>query len=475
MKFLIFFAAIVVLSGCGHRENVEESVGSAEAENFYIRVLIGTSGFEGLVHEDVKITSGGNFFVQGCDEIRRFSAGEIFQASDWDCEFFNVLTENRRDKLEIIGLRRNWGGVYPKYRGVFEISRRSNGFTIVNELRLEEYLYSVVPSEMPAYHGIDAAKVQAVTARTYAVHQVQMNLFSEFGAHVDDSVISQVYNNIPENDISTKAVRMTRGRVLTYNGEIIIANFFSTSGGTTANFGEVWAVGDVFPSNTPEFLRARAQFFETEWFCANETSLRTEEAAAVFFRSTEIPGFDKNFPWFRWQVTMTTDELSQRINQNLVTRQAVNPALIQVNCCCCCDFQNGGHQTIGQLQHMEVTRRGQGGNIMEMIFYGTTATARVQTEFNIRALLNPGDIPVIRHDGSKSGRLTLMPSAFFTMELAHGNEALQAVTFFGGGHGHGVGMSQFGANTMANRGHPFDEILLWYYTNVTFAHMADIL
>jgi len=59
-----------------------------------------------------------------------------------------------------------------------------------------------------------------------------------------------------------------------------------------------------------------------------------------------------------------------------------------------------------------------------------------------------------------------------------------AITFFfdaesislqTGGHGHGVGMSQFGANTMANRGHPFYEILLWYYTNVTFARMSEVL
>ena len=99
---------------------------------------------------------------------------------------------------------------------------------LINELALEEYLYAVVPSEMPTYYGIEALKVQAVCARSYAYRHLLANSLSRYGAHVDDSVSYQVYNNIPENEESVLAVKDTYGRVIEYEGEIITAYYFST-------------------------------------------------------------------------------------------------------------------------------------------------------------------------------------------------------------------------------------------------------
>ncbi|MCL1878071.1 MAG: hypothetical protein FWF80_04370, partial [Defluviitaleaceae bacterium] len=205
-----------------------------------------------------------------------------------------------------------------------------------------------------------------------------------------------------------------------------------------------------------DFLRARGQIFEPMY-----VDLRTEAGAATFFRNTEISAVDENFPWFRWQITMTTEELSDRINAKLAERQAANPALIHV-----IDINDDPTDypavSIGYLKHLAVTRRGQGGNVMEMIFYGSDATVRVQTEFNIRTLLNPGDIPVVRHDGTFSQNLTLLPSAFFTIEQ-HSVKSLYAVTFFGGGNGHGVGMSQNGVRALLDMGLNYAQILNHYY------------
>jgi stage II sporulation protein D len=411
-------------------------------EPTFIRVVIGNSTFDDLVHESVEITGTGAFTVRGGERVARFEAGEIFRVARgenvdfWGGLRFYIAPDSLEERLEIIGLRRNWaGGAYPRYRGVFEISPSLNdGFVIVNELPMEQYLYAVVPSEMPSYHGVEAAKVQAITARTFAYHQFYANRFREFGAHVDDSVISQVYNNIPENEISREAVRATRGLVLMYDGEIILANYFSTSGGTTANFGEVWAVGTQFPSDTPPFLRAASQVKGFEF-----GDLRREDVASAFFRNTEIEGIDAQFPWFRWQVHMTVEELSERINL---------------------------HHQVGTLRYMEVTKRGQGGNIMEMIFHGDYHHARVQTEFAVRTALNPRDIPVVRHDGSSSGVLSLMPSAFFTFDLHFDDGVLQAATFFGGGNGHGVGMSQNGVRALLDMGFSYREVLKHYYRGV---------
>ena len=435
-----------------------------------IRVVIGTSNFAGLVHDSVTITSTGEFTVRGHNNREEtIPAGQHFTVSPTkNSDLWGGLrlyiTPSEDHRLEIVGLQRNWpSGQSPRYRGVFEISHyNGGGFLIVNELPLEEYLYAVVPSEMPTAHGPEAAKVQAITARSFALHQFYQNAFRAYGAHVDDSVISQVYNNIPETDISVDAVNSTRGQVLTLDGQLVIANYFSTSGGTTANFGEVWARGDMFPSETPPHLQSQPQF--TAEFDPGD--LRDEHNVDAFFRRHDIPAIDRQFPWFRWQTTLTAAQLSAGINANIAARQAANPAMIQV-----LDANgqptNAAVQSIGQLTGLEIVSRGRGGNIMEMILTGTDATVRVRTEFNIRSLLTPGAVPVTRHDGSYVTNLTLLPSAFFAMEIQNDTDVdIAAVTFYGGGNGHGVGMSQNGVRTLVDMRMNYREIIAHYYPGV---------
>jgi len=427
-----------------------------------IRVAINTTGFGGLVHPQVTVTSTGAFTVSGGGVTRNFAAGQHFTVSEtenadlWGSTRLYISPNDPiNHRLEIVGLTRNWpGGQTPQYRGTLEIARNNGGFVIVNVLCIEDYLQAVIPSEMPTAHGLEAAKVQAITARSFALHQIYQNRFRQFGAHVDDSVMSQVYNNIPETSISIAAVAATRGQVLTVDGELVIANYFSTSGGMTANFGEVWARGGQFPSESPAHLRALPQFDMQQHSPGN---LREERYADAFFRSHDIPGFDRQFAWFRWEVQLTAAQLSQSINGNIATRQAANPALIQV-----LDANgastNARVNSIGQLQHIEIKSRGQGGNIMEIILTGTEARVLVRTEFNIRTLLSPGNIPVVRHDGSTVAGLSLMPSAFFALEQRGG-----VFYFFGGGNGHGVGMSQNGVRSLVEMGKNYREIIAHYY------------
>ena len=430
----------------------------------YIRVAIGTSNFGGLVHSGVSITSSGAFIVRGGPTERTLAGGEVFSASNGDftdADRLYIQPANPEDRLQIVGLVRNQPT--PLYRGILEIAQADGGFIIVNELPLEEYLYAVVPSEMPSYFGVEAAKVQAVTARTFAIHQFYENRFRAFGAHVDDSVISQVYNNLPENETSREAVRATAGQVLTYNGQVILANYFSTSSGVTANFGEVWASGGSFPSYTPQHLTSSLQFDADD---ITDRALRRavqdlsqEENADLFFRTTDIPAFERELPWFRWQVRMTVDELSQSINTSLPNRRQANPSMIHT-----IGAAGGTINTIGRLTDIEITRRGQGGNVMEVILTGTEGKVRVQTEFNIRTLLAPRAATVTRVNSSDVNNLALMPSGFFTIEKETGTSGnLTAVIFHGGGHGHGAGMSQNGANILLNMGYSYQDVLRHYY------------
>jgi len=452
------------------------AIGAAVITNIaapdYIRVLIGTSNFAGLIHSRVSITATGAFTVDG----REFAPGEVFTATEADfanADRVYIQTNSPEYRLQIIGLERNHQN--PLYRGTMEIARAEGGFTIVNELPLEEYLYAVVPSEMPSYYGLMAAKVQAVTARTFAVHQFYENRFRAFGAHVDDSIISQVYNNIQENDISLEAVRATAGQVLTYNGEIILANFFSTSSGVTANFGEVWAQGADFPAFTPGHLTSALQLdiseIENRALRNATRDLSIEENAQAFFRATDLPAFERDLPWFRWQVRMTVDELTGGINASLPGRQQANPSMIH-------SLDASGASTgrelgsIGRLTALDVTRRGQGGNAMEMIITGTDGRLRVQTEFNIRSLLAPRSATVNRHNGTQVTGMSLLPSGFFVIEKetdASGN--LLAVIFHGGGHGHGVGMSQNGAHALLTAGYSYREVLMHYYPGAKIARL----
>jgi len=449
------------------------------ASPVYIRVVIGTCNFAGLVHNELSITATGSFIVGGVespDSEQVLAGAEVFNVTSSDLEYGSRLyiqPKDPNDRLQIVGLGRH--SPDPLYRGRFEIARANGGLVIVNELPLEEYLFAVVPSEMPSFFGLEAAKVQAITARTFAIHQFYENRFRAFGAHVDDSVISQVYNNIPENEISREAVRATQGLVLTYDGEIILANFYSTSSGVTANFGEVWAAGSSFPAHTPPHLTSRLQFNIddiNDRAMGNAVSdLSREENAALFFRSTDIPAFESSLPWFRWQVRMTAEELSGSINTSLQSRQQANPAMIHA-------LDASGAATgrvatsIGRLTDMEITRRGQGGNVMEVILSGTEGRVRVQTEFNIRTLLAPRTATVSRVNGSDVSNMSLMPSGFFTFEKetdTAGN--LVAITFFGGGHGHGVGMSQNGANVLLNAGYSFYDVLKHYYPGVEIVRL----
>ena len=127
------------------------------------------------------------------------------------------------------------------YRGSLYLVASRSGFDVRNVLSLEHYLYSVVPSEMPASWPLDALKSQAVAARTFAL--VHMNSASnKRGYDVAATTASQVYQGMKaEHPRSTQAVKETRGQVVTFQGRPIEAYFHSTSGGQTEFGGDLWA------------------------------------------------------------------------------------------------------------------------------------------------------------------------------------------------------------------------------------------
>ena len=131
----------------------------------------------------------------------------------------------------------------PRYRGDLVVkpsSTNSRAMRIINIVKIEDYLKQVVPSEMPQSFGLEALKAQAVAARTYALSDYIKDRYAKDGFHVKDTTESQVYNNQVENDDANKAIEMTEGEVLLYNGKPIDAKYFSTSSGFTEAANYVW-------------------------------------------------------------------------------------------------------------------------------------------------------------------------------------------------------------------------------------------
>jgi stage II sporulation protein D len=124
-----------------------------------------------------------------------------------------------------------------RYRGTIQVDKVGQRLRAINVVGLEQYLYGVVPAEVPDDWLPEVLKAQAVAARSYALATRKTS--GPFDLYPD--VRSQVYRGVDEEEGSTNAaVDETAGQVLTYGGRVITAYFHSTSGGRTASVQDVW-------------------------------------------------------------------------------------------------------------------------------------------------------------------------------------------------------------------------------------------
>jgi len=148
------------------------------------------------------------------------------------------------------------------YRGIFVLKATPKGIVLINILNLEDYLKSVVPSELSPYtYGeLEAHKAQAVAARTYAIRSLGLN--KELGFDLGASPKAQFYQGMSaEHPLSSKAVELTHGEVALYRGRVINALYTSTCGGMTED------VEDIFSGPALPYLRSVECVYEkkNEW------------------------------------------------------------------------------------------------------------------------------------------------------------------------------------------------------------------
>ena len=339
------------------------------------------------------------------------------------------------------------------YKGKLEVTKEDGGYSIVNEVALETYLKGVVPAEMPGSYGEEAAKVQAICARSFACCQWLSNdKFAEWGAQLDDSTRSQVYGGVIQHEASEKGVDATWGQILTYNDQPIATHFFSTSCGHTANAGEVWG-GTAQP-----YEQGAIQYTEGDYGPLSE-----ETEFHAFITDAAVKAFDSHSPWFRWTILLTQDELQALVDIYFAAAKQVKV----VNGLAMEEAQIDG---IGQLQDMFVYERSSTGMVLSVILVGSENTVVVETPMEIRNLL--GGVSVVLANGESAGSRDLLPSAFFSLEkIKDTEEKLVSVQVCGGGYGHGVGLSQNGVKGMVDAGYNYKQILNHYFPNTVLQNL----
>ena len=424
---------------------------TAPAEISQVRVLLlGDDG--GKFREDVFLLASGEMTASCGDAINVIPAGTLIDVKEYigNKEETLVLKPASEDVLTYI-CNENGKKVSNGYSGNMEVRNYENGYCVVNEVDFETYLYSVVPSEMPSNYQPEALKAQAVCARSYAYIQVVRSDLAAYGAHINDSSSYQVYNNIAKTQASVAAVDETAGMVMLHEGDVIEAYYFSTSMGYTETE-ETW---NPIEGTEIGYLKQ---------VCLNRQAFDGDLSKEADFKNyllTEVTGYDSDIKFFRWEIEADYSELTEEIKDILTTRRQASKRHVTY-------YKADGEteadsmKNFGELEKIEVAKRSASGSILELKVQFEKGSAIVKNEYNIRKILASGMSGITYMNGSKGKESSLIPSAFCTVELQEDGTYLLC----GGGYGHGIGMSQNGANGLAKAGYNYIDILNFFYKDI---------
>lgn len=157
------------------------------------------------------------------------------------------------------------------YRGRTALVPSSGGLTAVNYVNIEDYLYSVLGSEMFPNWPLEALKAQAVAARSYALYKRSISTNAAYD--LGDTTTWQVYKGVESEAPPThQAVEATAGQVMIYGGKVILAVFHSSSGGHTENVEDVWKQPLPYLRGVADYDQGAPVFEWTKSFSRNQLS-----------------------------------------------------------------------------------------------------------------------------------------------------------------------------------------------------------
>lgn len=228
--FLFLFYAFVMLTSCTPSAKYLRSKNGSSATD-YVRVLIKIENSSFKIHADSPLRV-----------MDKSTLKTVFETKTGGLNFY----PEKIKKIYLIESDKNIIFLNQKgYRGKIELHNVLGKIYIINILNIEEYLYSVVPSEMPSGWNTEALKAQAVASRTYSYYHLLKNNGKTI-YDLDATTNFQVYKGITsETQYTTEAVQETAGIIMIYGYEPIIAYFHSTSGGKTSDDRDVWPGSDL--------------------------------------------------------------------------------------------------------------------------------------------------------------------------------------------------------------------------------------
>lgn len=307
-----------------------------------------------------------------------------------------------------------------EFAGQLEVIRNADGTeTAVNIIDLEEYLCSVISSEMSANSPMELLKAHAVISRSWALRAIEANRVTagkiqssvyEQNGHIGFDVCAddhcQRYEGLGRmNNRAVEAVRATKGEVLSYGDEICDCRFHKCCGGKTEEFETCWEDKHVpylesvdCPFCAPDYLKDKTALRQS----LNDYDLETND-------------------YHDWSVTYSASELRQIILDK-------------------------SHIDFGEIRDLIPLKRGKSGRIYELEIVGTLRRQVIGKELTIRRWLSP----------------SCLKSSWFDIQKTLGSR-LSTFDLKGHGWGHGVGLCQIGAATMAIEGYSYRDILAHYY------------
>ena len=411
---LLLMLAIVVLAACGGGPPASvRAPQRVQAPSPLIRV-----GLQ-LAQTSVRLSGTGRFQVS--DRPTGTVIGEADRGLIWEVapiaskvEAFgpDAVSRGRYTGPLLIKPLKDGGRVWVggrEFRGAIEIKLDAQGkLSVINEIELEQYLRGVVPAEIGRLdeNRIEAAKAQAVAARTYVFAHLgrRKALGFDLFATVDD----QVYRGFAiESPTTNKAVEETRGLVAAYKGKLIEAYYSSTCGGHTESIEDGW-LGDPSPYLTDVKDKGRGGGD----FCTSS-------------------------PFYRW--TETWDRVTlERILANAI------------------GVFTGNKEEDLELKDIRIRKRSKSGRAHILEIKTAKGTNRFEGDKIRSVLRRPADgTPALR-------------STFFLLKIKRDSRGRpETIVAKGAGYGHGIGMCQVGAIVMASRGYRFDQILKHYYRGIT--------
>jgi peptidoglycan hydrolase-like amidase len=409
-----------------------------------VEVATGAPFFQGAAGEEVTfVKAGGLLGVSGPGGPLGTFAGAVRARVTDDLGLLVVNSIRRINRLApLVG--GNFQLTPPPYRGDLEVYPSEADATKVrvrNILSFEAYVPGVVVNESIASFRLEALKAQAIAARGYAI--ANLGRFESRGFDIDDSTLSQVYRGqSSEVKVAQQATRATANQVMTRAPGVIVTALYSSSmGGHTEHNEYVFPTGGYPGTNPDPALRARHD--STDPLTVDLTT----EAGVIEFYTTLYPGSSEISPTtgnpltslHRWTRTRTAAELLARLKESFAV-----PA------------------TAATIADIVTTLRGGSGRMMRVVITGDWGSTTVQGWSDIRRLAT---LSGVTPGGTGTTSAPNSPSAYQITRDGLGN--VESVLFIGGGFGHNVGMSQYGAQGRALRGQTAQQILEGYYTGIT--------